>query len=266
MFSFSLLFIFADMMWSGVEALIRGSLGGGQMGEVIDMVKLSGETYKQFWEVINNVFNIVSPFGYALITTYFLIFLFDSAAKEQITVDSLIQLVLIVALVNNLETIVNAMLSFADSMINSFGSGENADFSDFDVAAMVDQWRDEDSLFFAIIESVVIFLLSKIAMIAIFFACISRAIEVGWRIAFSSIGVANCFEGGASSPGIKYLKSLFGSIVAGAALFVVCSAGFAVTAGMLAKDTGNLLKAICALLATAGAAIGASNKAKEIIT
>ena len=95
-------------------------------------------------------------------------------------------------------------------------------------------------------------------------------IELAWRIIFAPIGIANNFEGGANSAGIRYLKSIAGLALAGAAVFVVCAAGFAISATMLSSenaangDNTTLLGAMAALLATAGAAIGISGKIKDV--
>ena len=77
---------------------------------------------------------------------------------------------------------------------------------------IVDGWLENDSGASILIQSVLIWLIHQIAIIAIDFAAISRLLELGWRIALAPIGVANCFEGGASSPAIKYLKGILAGI------------------------------------------------------
>lgn len=229
--------------------------------------------WTDFWSFINNALTIIKPFGYALITTYFLMYLFDAAAKDNVTVDSLIkvliQLVLVIALVKNLDLIINTFLSLNDTLIVKL-SGKNIDGSSSSLTGqeIVDKWNaDSNDMFLTIwIQSLLISGLSKIAQIAVIFAAITRAIEIGWRIVLSPIGVANCFEGGANSKGIQYLKTLFCCILSGVAIYITAAVGFALAGNFLsaADDEGSLFVAVAVMLGTAGAAIGAGNKVRDL--
>ena len=257
------------------DPFLEACYGDDQMESINKVLTMSGTFANSMWSVVNGLIAIVKPFGIALIVTYFLMFMFDAAAKEQITVDSLvkvlIQLVLVVTLISHLEEIISAVLSVAEGIFQSVsGQDPEAPALTMTGAEMVEQWyaEGEDMGVTIFIQSVLVWLIHQIAVIAVDFAAISRMLELGWRVAFAPIGVANCFEGGAASPAIKYLKGIFATGLAGAAIYVVCIVGFNLSYGFLSDGDfgfGTLLMAQAAMLATAGAAIGISAKIKEVV-
>lgn len=280
----NLYFLFGIPFLGGVEKSLKNSaadlidkaIGTKQMDkmELLTRFTKGGSLYSDFWKIINNALNIVKPFGYALITTYFLMYLFDSAAKDQVTVDTLIkvliQLVIVVAVIKNLDTIINTFLSISDSLIVKFsghtkgGGGKKAILQGEEI---VKKWSEKDGCFSIFLQAVIFWLFGIIAKVAVHFAAISRAIEVGWRCIFAPIGVANCFEGGANSKGMQYIKALGVAALSGAAIYITASIGFSLTAGILSNgtDRGTMFLALAAYFATAGAAIGAGNKLRELI-
>ena len=260
--------------------LLDNSFGVKQMDSVKKVLDLSGGFTGTLWSVVTKALAITKPLGIALIVTYFLMFMFDAAAKEQITVDSLvkvlIQLVMVVTLLSNFETVINAILSMGNSVYTALtGVSANAAGIEMTGKDIVNAWLEtgEDTGATILIQSVLIWLIHQIAIIAIDFAAISRLLELGWRVALAPFGVANCFEGGASSPAIKYLKGIFGLALSGAAIYLTAAVGFALSVGFLVgtdasgeEIKGGLFLAQAALLATAGAAIGVSAKIKEVMT
>lgn len=261
--------------------LVDNSIGVDQLSEFQEILSIDGK-YAGLWSVVNSAINIVVPFGLALITTYFLMYLFEAASKDQITADSLIkvliQLIIVVALVTNLAEVINAMLSLGESIFKLIsnaivGTGESgtkaAALTGKDI---VDKWAEEgeDAAGTILFQSILLWVIHQIAKIAVYFAIFSRMIELGWRIIFAPVGIANSFEGGANSAGIRYLKGIAAVAISGAAIFVVCAVGFSVSATMLdptafANNQTSIFAAMGAQLATAGAAIGVGNKVKEIV-
>ncbi len=268
---------FIDNMFTGSAAnMLDKAMGVQKMSAIQSLTQFTNQssTFTQFWTIINNALGVVKPFGYALITTYFLMYLFDAAAKDQVTVDSLIKvlihLVLIIALIKNLDTIVNTLLSISDSLISKFAGNYKDSTSGAKLTGeqIVANWKKNgsDSAMTIWFQSVLISLVAKISTVAITFAAITRAIEVGWRIIFCPIGLANCFEGGANSKGVQYLKTLGVCILSGAAIYITATVGYSLVSGYLgsAKDEGSLWIAVAAMLGTAGATIGVGNKIRDL--
>lgn len=282
-----LLFGIGDFVKNLAVSLYDSALGYGIMDRVYNMISFSKSSggsldYSSYWTVINALVGIVKPFGYALITTYFLAAFLDAGAKDNVTMNNIIkifiQLILVVAIVGNLEVIINAFLTLNESIVAKFNkldpTSQKTIMSGADyVDKLIEQNQKGsgmDGLVGIMLEGLIIWVIHWISLIGVLFAAISRALDIGWRSILAPIGVANCFEGGISSPGIKYLKALAASILAGAAIYAVVEIGTALSAAAMcgtneAPDNSRTLIAMAALLATAGAAIGTNNKAKEIV-
>ena len=84
-------------------------------------LKDNGFDMSTYWDIINKTVNAVGkPFGIALLTTFFLMYVFDAAAKEQITVDTvikmMIQLIVAIAILSNFDAVINSILSIGESI------------------------------------------------------------------------------------------------------------------------------------------------------
>lgn len=229
-----------------------------------------------YWDIINKTVSVAGkPFGIALLTTFFLMYVFDAAAKEQITVDTvikmMIQLIVAIAILSNFDAVINSILSIGESIFGLLREQLSASqkmtpthTGEEIMTTLENNGNTTGSLYFQILFC---WLIYHIGMIAMFFAALARLIELGWRIAFAPIGLANCFEGGTNSPAIRYLKSLFAVAISGAVLFLIFQIGTMVSQILFVQISGaGMWAGVAALLATAGAAIGASNKVKEIIS
>lgn len=245
---------------------------------VTDLLSLknNGFDMSTYWDIINKTVSVAGkPFGVALLTTFFLMYVFDAAAKEQITVDTvikmMIQLIVAIAILSNFDAVINSILSVGESIFGLLRQQLSASqkmtpthTGEEIMTTLENDGNTTGSLYFQI---VVCWLVAKIGEVAMFFAAVARLIELGWRIAFAPIGLANCFEGGTNSPAIRYLKSLFAVAISGAVLFLIFQIGTMVSQILFVQTSeAGMLAGAAALLATAGAAIGASNKVKEIIS
>ena len=245
---------------------------------VTDLLSLknNGFDMSTYWDIINKTVSVAGkPFGIALLTTFFLMYVFDAAAKDQITVDTvikmMIQLIASIAILSNFDAVINSILSVGESIFGLLRQQLSASqkmmpthTGEEIMTTLENNGNTTGSLYFQILFCWLIYHIGKIAM---FFAAVARLIELGWRIAFAPIGLANCFEGGTNSPAIRYLKSLFAVAISGAVLFLIFQIGTMVSQILFVQiDGAGMWAGVAALLATAGAAIGASNKVKEIIS
>lgn len=277
---------FQEWLWDfiGIDKIIDNSIGGEALesiNKILFMGSNSDGIYSYYWSAINLILDVVEPIGFALITTFFIVYIFDLASKDQMTFDMLvkmaIQLIVVVAVAGNLNTIINSFLSISDSMLNgiigqvggltlSTPTGSNGMTFGEEV---VSDWVNNsyENLVSALFKATLLWLVHQISVIATYFAAFSRAFDIGWRISFAPIGIANSFEGGSNSAGIKYLKALLGSILSGVLVYVVILLSFKVSAGLLVADgfKANTFASAACLLAGAGAAVGMSAKSKELI-
>ena len=84
-------------------------------------LKNNGFDMSAYWDIINKTVSVAGkPFGVALLTTFFLMYVFDAAAKEQITVDTvikmMIQLIVAIAILSNFDAVINSILSIGESI------------------------------------------------------------------------------------------------------------------------------------------------------
>ena len=200
----------------------------------------------------------------------------EMATKDQMTVDGIIkimiQLIIIVALTGNLEAIVNSLLSFGETLVNKIYvalSLESSPMTGSEIVVRIAA-SDETTSFNDLMLSLFFpWVVHQIAVIAISVASFSRAIDIGWRIVYAPIALADSFEGGTNSKGIKYLKTLFSSILSGAVMLTIIEIANAVSVGIIGISASEHpiiagLASSAALLAGAGASIGAIQKTKEI--
>ena len=276
----------ADLLYEPAEENLQECYSDDEMRKLTNLLDLGdSEHYGSAWGVINTVFSFMRPIGFALITTFFLIHLFDLASKDQMTFDMLVklgvQLIIVVAIAANLDIIVNKLVDIGQGIFSSLNRNTFiAGFNNEEIKTMVKGWKDlwiqgDESAVSpvgAIIKTFLLRFCVLIGEIACAFAAISRMLDVGWRIAFAPIGVANSFEGGANSGGVRYLKGLFAAIIAGAVMWVIFQIGFSISASFLAQSGDsqngffNFFMSAGAIFATAGASFSASQRAKEIIT
>ena len=238
----------------------------------IKNIDMKSEAFNSYWSVVSKLTVSLKPIGYALASTYFLMHVFDEASKDNLTIDGLlkvtIQLVLTIAVINNIEKIINALLTIGNVVCTKMGSATKLTaYKDAGKTIFDAQSADGTSTARIFIRAAVAALLHLITFLAIDFAIISRMLELGWRIILAPVGIANCFDGGANSPGIRYLKSILATALSGAAIIVVAALGVKIAQGIAETPTSfnDILLSQAAMLGTAGAAIGVSGKIKEVV-
>jgi len=263
-----------NLFTNWATGILKSTYNTDSVETATSLVKLSNSVYADLFSIVNSVFGAVKPVGFALVTTFFLIHMFHMATNEQITIESLaklfIALIVTVGIVGNLDSIINALLQIGDDIIG--GISNVSDLNDPGVDELVDKLKDDGILGFTMwLSSIIVWLMHIVATVIIYMGAISRALDVGWRIALAPIAVANAFEGGANSNAMRYLKSLFGAILAGAAMIIIMQAGFTLSRSFFG-DSGSsysgftrLLLSSAAMLATGMAATGASAKVKEVV-
>ena len=267
--------------------LIDQSIGTEQLESVINMLHLVSSQNSlidtgNYWAVINSVFSVMRPLGYALITTFFLVSIISLVSRESLTLEGfvklVIQLIVVITIAGNAELLMNGIFSMGETALNSVSSAVNTSFGvrgdkDSMVYQIVnDLAYDETSGTYsrvlpAILISFIVYLAHQIVIIGIDVAAFSRLLDIGWRAALMPVGIANSFEGGINSAGMRYIKAFAASVFSGVLMLIIASIGFTVAAGVLMGDAGGVtitFEALAVQLATVGACIGAPNKAKEL--
>ena len=90
--------------------VLKSTFNNDSLETATSLVTLSNTVYDSLFELAGTVFTALKPLGFALITTFFLIHIYDMASREQITVESLskvlITLIIAVGLIGNLSSVI----------------------------------------------------------------------------------------------------------------------------------------------------------------
>ena len=199
-----------------------------------------------FYDAVNGIYDMLFPLGIAIIGTYFLMHFITTSSKESVTVESfiksLISLVAVMAILNNMKVLINKTLSLGDTFItnvNGVLSSSVAYDSSSVAVAMCNKCFGPfiSNKVFSLITSnhgfsfflfaLVMWLLHWVVLIGAYIAAASRLLDIGWRMAAMPIGIADVFEGGMHSNGIRYFKSFVASVLAGGLMIMIISIGTA---------------------------------------
>lgn len=250
--------------------IMESALSVAFLSDISKWLTLNIGLYKGFWEIIQNAYTITQIVGFALMTTFFLKALLQESSKDNLTIETLgrlmIGLVLSLTVIIHIPEITNAFLMIAES-ISSKILGDTVSLNDYaaNVAEACATWKENTPNPIAFIQALAFFLVHQICVIAFDFAVISRAFDIGWRVAIAPISCADMFNGENSS-GVRHLKSIFGSALVAVVIAIIAKAGAVLVSGFISSGMeGSMWMGIACQAAMAGVAIGANQKAKEIL-
>ena len=273
-----------------VKKLLENAIGEQQLKSVLKFLQLSASggsgnpNYAKVFEMINLIFSVLKPIGFALVATFFIIHMIEVVSKDALTLDSfikgLIGLVLVISVAANAAEIMNAIFNLGEKLLmlvyNSITSpknGTNLNSVIKNTASSMVTTYGAGSIAIAL----VIWFGHQIVIIGIDVAAFSRIIDIGWRAACMPIGIANSFEGGVNSSGAKFFKGFVASVISGVVMVIICAIGFSLSAALLSSQAASLAtkfvhkgamtliaEVIAVEFATMGAAIAAPTKTKEL--
>lgn len=253
------------------KSFMESSLSMKYLDDIQKWLFLNTGAYKAgFWSAIQSAYNFIQVIGFALMATFFLKALLTESAKENLTIETLgkmmIGLVLALAVITHIPEITNAFLKISENAAGAILSDETLiKDGESAITTAVEAWKKQTPNPIAFFQALLFYVLHQICIIAFDFAIISRALDIGWRVAVAPISCADMFEG-ANSPGVKHLKSIFGSALVALIMAIIAKAGALLVGGFLQDTTnGAFWMAVACQAAIAGAAIGANQKAKEIL-
>lgn len=263
-------------MKSFMKETMEDCLGLNGFDAVQKFMYLS-EGYSDYWAIIDKIYAFMKAIGFALIITFFLKSLLQEATKDNLTIEQLIKsmigLIFSVTVISNIPAIANAFMSISDTIAAFILADQTtADLSSMKngkmqtlISQATEDWAASTGVFKGTAMALIFMILHQIAIIGLDFAIITRALDLGWKVVIAPIACADMFDG-MNSPGIRHLKSLFGSALVVALIAILTSVGSYLICGFMTADgDGKLWMAMATQLALAGAAIGANNKAKEIL-
>lgn len=208
-----------------------------------------------FYEVVNGMYEMLFPLGVAMVGTYFLLNFISTSSKESVTVESfiksLISLVSVMAILNNMTALINKFLSLGDTLVTKIQGlfTTSTSYNSADVAvAMCDKVFGPfiKNKLFALITSnhgfqffifaLVMWILHWVVMIGVYVAAASRLLDIGWRMAAMPIGIADVFEGGMHSNGVRYFKSFVAAVLSGGLMLLIVNIGMATSESIIVSS------------------------------
>lgn len=258
-------------MFNVAKSLMESALSASFLADISKWIRMNNSSaYGDFWSGIQDAYLFIQVIGFGLMATFFLKALLAESAKDNLTIETLgrmmIGLVLSLAVITHIPQITNAFLKISETGASYVLTLQETDNNgDALIVDAINKWYEENGAFKGFFQGLLFFVIHQVCVIAFDFAIISRAIDIGWRVAIAPISCADMFEG-TNSPGIKHLKSIFGSALIALLLAIIAKAGTLLMAGFIQDTTdGSIYMALACQVAIAGAAIGANQKAREIL-
>lgn len=273
-----------------IAPILQGAFGSdGVVDDLATLLSASNSVYDRgFGYAERMITNVIQPIGIALIITFFLINIMTTISRDSLTLDSLIKqlimLVVIFTFATQATAIGKSVLNVGDVFLKQTAdqvgleaNGEKYEMTEDasqkakaeqNVLEAADGLVEDYKGIGALCIACILWIVAKISQVGMYAAVISRGIELIWRTMFMPIGLANSFEG-ANSPGVRYLKTYIGVALSGGMMIVIITVGYDLVLGILGNGQSinglmRLLMAGAGLSATAGAAMGASSKIKEV--
>lgn len=258
-------------MFGMAKSLMESALSSSFLADIEKFLKMNdASVYGAFWAGIQNAYLFIQVIGFGLMAAFFLKAILMESTKDNLTIETLgrlmIGLVLSLAIITHIPQITNAFLKISESAASYILTLQDTNVDgDALIVEAINKWDENTPGFAAFFQGLCFFIIHQICVIAFDFAIISRAIDIGWRVAIAPISCADMFEG-ANSPGVKHLKSIFCSALIALLFAIIAKAGTLLIAGFIqTPEEGAMWMAIAAQVAIAGAAVGANLKAKEIL-
>ncbi|MCI6998602.1 MAG: type IV secretion system protein [Eubacterium sp.] len=203
--------------------------GNGLLNDIADFLSTinSATTDALNNGIISDAIGIFKGLAASLVILFFLVELLNEAQKDFVTFERLtvmlMRLLAVTIIVMNLELVVNgleelsvtifdAVKDLAGSTSNSFEIfGENAS-TGYRYSEVEDDLKDAlgdagiKQALMVILQLLIPWLISRLCYVVAYVIAVGRSIELIVRAIFSPIGVANLFEDGTRSSGIRYLK------------------------------------------------------------
>ena len=229
----------SKLIFNALSAIFDGSMAT-KVFAFIESVMMALTAVFTSGEVMRG-FTVLQAVAGSLLIIFFFVELTDNASKDMITLERLvlafIKLILGMCLLMFLKEIIAGLFAFVYGIYHkianagvddvSFGItfwGQSTFPESFDVLSEADQnfeGLDKNPLkaimgsIGLLVNSLVLWLASWIALGVSYFVAISNAISLIARATFSPIAVAQCFNDGQKSNAIRYLKKFAMAVIIG---------------------------------------------------
>lgn len=229
------------------------------------------------WPGVQGIYNVVMPVGYALVLLYFYLDFIEKMTHDAFNLEQFfkmfIKLFIGLMFIQYQLKILEYVAGFANSLARDLPIGGGGSGSEGLYNQIADlKWYECIGL---VLNSFVPYILSVISFVVVILTVLSRYLDVAVRAVFAPIGMANIYDGGINSSGMRYLKKYAAACLQGAVMcgILLCSDRISAalnvwaTPSWLAWIVGtnanapNLILTLC----TAGALLKSKSIANDIM-
>ena len=204
----------------------------GAVGNFLQGV-LSINTTDDVWLFFESMYNSVASVGYGLACVWSLLELVDKSNMDNVTPEIFcrwaIKLIFAIVLIQNGPELVKLMAELGNQITNTFmdTGKEFALSSNGEVEQALDDMAHNRLIptISVVLRSIIPAIFMIITILFMLVQLVGRYIEIGVRMAFMPIGIADACNHGLSSPGIRYIKKFFAVCLQGAGMVAVVLVG-----------------------------------------
>lgn len=196
-------------------------------------------------DLMQSGYEIMVGISAALITLYFLMELVGQVQQAQnhtpeMILKVLIKVVIAVELIVHGFDLFITLRQVGDSLTSSLSGITSASAGGMSVADQVVPAGEKWYFYLGTtIELLIPWVLSKILYLGINVTCYARIIELVIRTIFAPIPLADIFNGGLHSPGVRYIKKYLGVCLQGAAILCILSVTATISSNALMGIDGD---------------------------
>lgn len=240
-------------------------------------IDFSSGAFGRMWSSITVFYNSIKVIGCMLVVVYFLLEIIEASTRESFTIEHLIKttIKLFIALLviqNGLE-ILKLAVEFGNGLVDKIAPSDPeatgapdillAYYNEYKEAA----WYETIGSMAQMLIPYLGFLISYIIILLMVY---SRYIDIAVRAIFAPIGMANIYEGGLNSSGMKYLKKFLAAALQGAIMAGIAVASSMITAAISVDSLAYALgmsgiQHLLVILCTAMAMIKSKSWANDLM-
>lgn len=215
---------------------------GGLLEDIADsgmfeVSNFSPTNGNSFWKAFWGAYDSIAAVGAGLALMWMFISLIEAVSMGQYNTEFIIKMaikfmVCCLVIISGKDAIVS-LIEFGNGIFKSFKSASFTTTGDGTDALLKEvQEKMEDvrtSTFIGhipiLLETLIPALVMVVCVVIAAVQLMTRLFELGLRVAFAPIGIADVFAHGPQSSGMRYLKQLAGCAARGAAMYLVMNAG-----------------------------------------
>lgn len=193
------------------------------------------------WNVGKAIYNTVLPIGSILVILYCILNIIEGTTHDNLNPEQLIKifikLFLGIFLLSRGFDLLEGGINFSNSLLNLINGDKG--FAGADNRAVYEMCKKAGTLnvLGLLLNSLMPYIISLGCSVVIYFMIYSRFIDITIRAAFAPIGMADIFQNGLNSNGIKYFKKFLAALLQGAVMAAILIGGNILSSALVISES-----------------------------